>query len=393
MLPLMWRAPVTAGVIWIVGAAVLRATLAAPEACPPLTAAEARSGALAAAEWIVRHQQPDGTYVYEYNRDTDTFSRDYNIVRHAGVTMSLYQLVAAGEPRYLEPADRGLAYMQANLVQANGGLAFASQADDAGLGSSALMLAGLAQRRIGTGESRHDALMHDLARFILGQQRADGSMLAFWSASTRAPVPELTSKYYTGEAFWALGQMHNLFPGEGYEAPARLTAGYLSTRRDEAEGYRFPPWPDQWAAYGLAEMRDWGLDDENIAYARSLAARFGVLVRAETGLGESLSAWLVRAPEARAAGLGVWVEGLTSLWRLADSDPRMGDIRDRIGDRAICSAGLLYSRQVTAEAAARGDRPGLLEGAWFTGGVTRMDDQQHALSGLLYAAHILEERE
>ena len=36
-----------------------------------------------------------------------------------------------------------------------------------------------------------------------------------------------------------------------------------------------------------------------------------------------------------------------------------------------------------------GERTG---GAWFTNDVTRMDDQQHALSALLNAASILDER-
>ena len=41
-------------------------------------------------------QQPDGRYLYEYDRATDEARPGYNIVRHAGVTMSLYQLAAVG---------------------------------------------------------------------------------------------------------------------------------------------------------------------------------------------------------------------------------------------------------------------------------------------------------
>ncbi len=43
-------------------------------------------------------QGDDGRYVYEYDRDTDRIAPGYNIVRHAGVTMSLYQLARAGHP-------------------------------------------------------------------------------------------------------------------------------------------------------------------------------------------------------------------------------------------------------------------------------------------------------
>jgi hypothetical protein len=50
---------------------------------------------------------------------------------------------------------------------------------------------------------------------------------------------------------------------------------------------------------------------------------------------------------------------------------------------------MLRDRQIdTAEAAAAPDRR-RAEGAWFTDGVTRMDDQQHALSALLLVSLIL----
>ena len=89
---------------------------------------------------------------------------------------------------------------------------------------------------------------------------------------------------------------------------------------------------------------------------------------------------------ARGAGLGVWVEGLGALARAAERDDRLADI-DRRSTHA-CSAvpALLAARQPDRRAAAAWDSPTLVEGAWFRYDVTRMDDQQHALSGLLVAA-------
>jgi small neutral amino acid transporter SnatA (MarC family) len=46
-------------------------------------------------------------------------------------------------------------------------------------------------------------------------------------------------------------------------------------------------------------------------------------------------------------------------------------------------AGLAIRTQSDAEDAARYPRPARVEGAWFRDGETRMDDQQHALAGLL----------
>ena len=50
-------------------------------------------------------------YVYEYDRAADRQNPGYNIVRHAGVTMSLYQFARAGHDEVLDTADAGLAEM------------------------------------------------------------------------------------------------------------------------------------------------------------------------------------------------------------------------------------------------------------------------------------------
>lgn len=376
--------------VWLVGAVALRAVVVPPERCPAVTVASAHEAVLESAAWMERALNADGTYVYEYDADDDSLSAQYNVVRHAGVTMSLYMLAAHGEPTALATADRGLAFMQANLVREQDWAAFRDPNSGAiELGASALMLDGLAQRRLATGDPVHDGLMRALGRFMLRLQRADGSFLTFWDRAAGAPNPNYTSKYATGEAFWGLVQLHNLFPGEGWDRPARLVADYLSLHRDTVEGFKFPPWADQWAAYGLADMAAWPLNDANVAYVRDLAARFGFLIRAESQRRDSWFSEAIHGRRARAAGTGTWVEALGSLWRLSGADPRLADLHEKLGERAVCGAGMLMSRQVPEAGAREYSRPELARGAWFTKGVTRMDDQQHALSALLRSEAII----
>ncbi len=132
------------------------------------------------------------------------------------------------------------------------------------------------------------------------------------------------------------------------------------------------------------------LSDRNIAFARSLAERFGLLIRAESQRRDTTFSALTHGPQARSAGMATWVEGLNALWRLAGQDARIGDLRAPIAERAVCGAGMLAARQVQPNEA-RG-HPREAAGAWFTGGKTRMDDQQHALSALLATADILREQ-
>ena len=77
-------------------------------------------------------------------------------------------------------------------------------------------------------------------------------MLAEYDRAREAPVAGEYSKYYTGEAYWALARLHRAFPDEGWGETADRIGAYLATSRDEVEGY-WPPIPDHWAAYGQAE--------------------------------------------------------------------------------------------------------------------------------------------
>ena len=100
------RTAINLGLTWLLVATGLRVTLLAPEVCPPLSADGALAAAGAAAEWIAVNQSPDGTFLYEIDRVTGAPSGGYNLVRHAGTTMSLYQVVRHGDPA---DADRLLA--------------------------------------------------------------------------------------------------------------------------------------------------------------------------------------------------------------------------------------------------------------------------------------------
>jgi hypothetical protein len=70
----------------------------------------------------------------------------------------------------------------------------------------------------------------------------------------------------------------------------------------------------------------------------------------------------------------------------------MADLKPKIEERLSCAAGILAARQVSPEEAAGYPQPDLVSGAWLRGGETRMDDQQHAFSGLLYALDALQGR-
>jgi hypothetical protein len=377
--------------VFVLGAVALRLAVVPAEVCPPLEAAEARIAVTEAAAWLERGIQPGGRYTYGYFRERDAVSDDYNITRHAGVMMGLYRLAAeTGDEKALAAGDHGLRFLRANLVRRDGWAAFAEDGQDVRLGASALAVAALVHRRLATGARAEDGLIRALGHFLVAQQLPDGRVLGYWSPQTGAAVPGLYAKFGTGEALWALALVNRLFPGEGWERPARRLARYVATRRDDVEGYVLTS-PDHWAAYALADLGPELLGEPEIAYARRLAGAFGLVSRVESQSGEEGLRRVFRGEPASGAGLGSIGEGLAGLWRLSEADPRLGDLSADLAERLRCTAGRTVARQVTAAEAARLPRPELARGAWFSeDGYTQMDDQRHPLAALLATLPLLE---
>jgi small neutral amino acid transporter SnatA (MarC family) len=186
-----------------------------------------------------------------------------------------------------------------------------------------------------------------------------------------------------------------VFPVDGYGAAADRVGAYLAEHRDAAEDY-WPPIADHWAGYGLAdtatspERGGPPLTAAELAYTRQQAELFGAQAR---WVQQRFGPWggVVRGRAFRGGAYGVIGEGFTGLWRAAMADPRLADLRGPLAARARCIAGLAVREQAGAAEAAQTARPDRVAGAWFFGGgVTRMDDQQHALAGLLRTIAIVE---
>jgi hypothetical protein len=360
-------------IVWGLGIALLRVVVVPAESCPPVSRASVRSAINAGADWLVRGQDSDGRFLYGYHSDDDQVSFAYNNTRHAGVMDSLYR---AGRVR---AADAGLRYVRQNLITHAGWTAFDPPGEDVSAGANGLLLAALIHRRQLTGDRRYDALSHGIARFLVAQTQANGSVLQLWSAVTGQPAPDVFGQFSTGEAFYALALMNVAFPGQGWDAHAHRIADYLATRRDAAEGYALRQ-PDHWAAYGLAELAPSGLTETEAEYAHWLAGYFGYLVRFESQhVGRFLGAGL-----GSGAGLGVVGEGTAATWRVAGIDPRLADLRDDLAERVTCEAGILVDRQTPSSNPNPNER-----GAWFQDSYTQMDDQQHAIAALIAAREVL----
>ncbi len=369
---------------WVSTLVVLAVAVIPPERCstPPPDQLEAAIDD--ATNWLLINQRPDGTWLYDYDRDAGTEVGGYNMVRHAGVTMSLYMRDALqGDRAARDAAERGLAWLDDRLVAVDGSLAFAD-GDRAETGTAALALAALVWRRDATGRTDRDPEIVGLADFVAGQVFPRGAVSAARDLATGRRLDEV-SRFFTGEALWALALVDARLPGHGWGETAGRIADHIALRRDDEEP-EFPPNDDHWAAYGLAELAQrYRLADHHLAYAERLAGLWSAEIRFDAQRTGSGINRIVRGSVDRGGQQGTNLEGIASLWRLARVDSRLADARDDLAARVACAADLLVGAQVHSVDSASDPRPDAVAGAWFTHGRTRMDTQQHALSGLLGA--------
>ena len=374
-------------ILWAVVLGVVRVAGVQPEACPAVSVATLDAALGGAVTWVSSGLDDDGRYRYGYDRALGANSTDYNITRHAGVVLALYQLAVAGDTRGLEAAEQGLTLIDANLRRHEDWIAFATEGGQRSLGSTALALAAIMHRREATGDTSHDEVARGMGRFILAQQEPRGSILSHWNPGTETSRPDTYGRFATGEAFWALTLLERAFPGEGWEAAAIPVARYLATDRDDVE--ELVLFTDHWAAYAFAELDASVLEGPERRYARRQAGLLGTSARLDAQSDSGPLGQLVRGPETSGSGLGTLGEGLGGYWRLSRSDERFADLEDDLAERLRCLAGRAVERQATATDAANDGNPEAILGAWFTDGYTQMDDQQHTMAALIAARAIL----
>lgn len=420
-----------AAATWVAVLAVVGAAVH-PERCPPTSPAAARQAMEAAVGWFEANiDEQSGRFRYGYDAEAAADIDGYNDPRHAGVMFSLYQAEAAGIVGAAAIADKALAYIDRHThPTADGTGAGFGPERRASTGATALLVAALGQRRRATGDTSRDADMDAYGRALLGTVTDRGAVEAVIGAADGAAAG-VRSPFATGQVMYALSVLDPMFPERGYGAAAQRILRYLATERDDAEE-QFPMLSDHWASYGLVAMGEWEsppvLNAADRVWIKRQLGLFGVQVRYESQRQGGITT-LTRGPVAMPGGLGTLGEGLGNLARVvgdrallangeADSDQaadsalaadievdadalsefhalrlapsgRPADIEvdvDALSERMACAAGMLIERQVRSPDRYPRADPAAVAGAWFRLGVTRMDDQQHALSALILLA-------
>jgi hypothetical protein len=226
-----------------------------PEALGELALDRAAMGA----RWLASVARDDGSFFYIYYPEDDEYQGDdYNEVRHAGTTYSLFSAYAASDDdSVLEAAEGGARYIADNSVVAGDrGRAFVYQ-DRMKLGGQALALVALLERRRVLADTTYDDLIGDLARFMLSMELPDqaGRYHQSYDAAADELSLEPDSDYYPGEALLALIRLAQQFPDGPYLEHATRAARYLIYERDgDIPAAGEIPREDHWLTMAIAEL-------------------------------------------------------------------------------------------------------------------------------------------
>lgn len=174
-----------------------------------------------AADYILKSQNPDGLFLYEYLPKRDSYSRGNNIVRQAGAVYALSQAADYfQEEKYFQAArkavDRFIAISEtrnekgknARFVRFGGGIQTNTNA--------LLVLAIVELAKNPELEEVYSTYADEFAEHIIASQREDGLFYNKYNKDKNLYY-DAPSDYNNGESFLALARLYAITPKKEYE--------------------------------------------------------------------------------------------------------------------------------------------------------------------------------
>ena len=192
-------------------------------------------------DWFLRDQNIDGSFRYQYDLATDSYSAEENIIRQAGSAYALAYLCGyTGEPEHCQAAERFLGYLKGQLVHDGSG-AYVRHYSVAATGATALGLVAFATYQLFTGSIEYQTEMAEMAQHVMAMQRANGSFDGYYKVGwffnwdRHAPV-------YSGEAMYALALMYRLTGEPAYKSAYDRALPWYIDFWDDAPDTMFYAW-------------------------------------------------------------------------------------------------------------------------------------------------------
>ena len=240
-----------------------------------------------AGDYLTRQVHPDGTMVYIYRPRSDTVPTDegYSLTRHAGTAYSMALLYKTyQDPKLLQATQDSLDYL-VDKQMTDCPLAY-EEGETAKciinevyhghkwtqLGVNALALLAMAEYMEAAKDTvRYWQASQELAKWIAGTQREDGSFVQDQDIETNHLDEESYVRYFPGEAAFAMARLYNTATAmkakaqDSWKVVASRAMDYIVTRESDVSDDKFAN--DHWMMYALAEMAPWHWTEDMLHFA------------------------------------------------------------------------------------------------------------------------------
>lgn len=345
--------------------------------------------AIAGGDYLVRMQRSDGRFYYWYDPADDRLEyNQYNMVRHAGAALSLFDLYSATrDKRFLDSARLAISFLTTRFRDAAGesggpkrGLYVLDFDGKAKLGANGLALLAMA-RSLEIEKSQALLSSADgLASLILSMQRPDGSYDSYYRIKGDEPSGSV-SLYYPGEAMLGLLALHKLNgKKELLESAVRGADFLIESQRKLKE----PP-PDAWLMQALEVL--FKISNEK-RYAEHAIALATTLIGYQYGENSAAGQPGGFGPDQPDAGsTASRVEGIVAAYRIAEKVKHSNV--PKLAKSLRAATDFLLSKQFTRANSFFFPRSDRAAGGFpesMTSMVIRIDFVQHSISALLGVA-------
>ena len=177
----------------------------------PVSPAEAYQAAVRGGQYIANHIQDDGSFDYKYYPDRDEISmHDYAWTRHSGAVYALFELYQREKDELmLSRGKLALEFLSKRIVPCKpSGMCMRESGSSGSIGGSGLCLMALAAYQRATEDKTYLERMHQLASWILTQQREDGSFQDHNVDIKTGELEDHRNPYGLAEALLALMQLY-----------------------------------------------------------------------------------------------------------------------------------------------------------------------------------------
>ena len=364
-------------------------------------------------QWLVNTVEPEGKFDYEYFPSRDRHSTGYNIVRHAGSVYGLFEMyeLAGVEPAlaedrdsYIEAASRAMSYvydaMRAPRDGKPGRVCLLDERGGCDSGSAALTLLTFlvrppkaeipAKLRSKIYRKEDAALMEGLGRTLLDMIDEDGKVFRRYSESLRLDKVKREPPYYPGETMLALMRFYEASGDKRWLEGARKIAD-RQVAHYERKRFRVP---DHWVMQAYWPLWQVTKDEKYVTSAYAMAKHYTSELYGFvwTPWPDYAGAWRRVDDLPRTTRAGSRSEALRAVVNMGWE---RGDDMTIHEDALLAAARHLDEQQFSERNSYWLPNPEEAYGAYPMGLVDnhcRIDNNQHALVGMVGALHVARRR-